>query len=315
MVMLLVFASQFVASSSLRSQQNTLTPPMSHHRPTPPTPGSLPTPLPPVLHEILAHVATVVEQSKAALPAKSLREAIAAAPPCRGFVRALHAAAPFAIIAEVKRQSPSAGLIRPAYAGPGFSPGAIARLYAAHGAAAISCLTEERFFGGKPEFLTLVRDSVPQPVLRKDFILDSHQLLVARALGADAALLMAECLPGDQLQELAGTALALDLDLLIEAHDAANLPRAWEVVRQCGDRALLGINNRDLTTMHVDLAHTARMVREHNIPPELVVAESGIKTHADLKALAQTGVRKALVGEHLMRHANPGEALARLLTD
>jgi indole-3-glycerol phosphate synthase len=287
---------------------------MSHHRPTPSLPGTLPPALPPVLADIIAHVRTVVDASKAALPVAALREAVAAAPPCRGFVRSLHAAAPFAIIAEVKRQSPSAGLIRPSYAGPGFSPGAIAQQYAAHGAAAISCLTEERFFGGAPDYLRLVRQSVPQPVLRKDFIFDSHQLLHARALGADAALLMAECLPDDSLQELAGIALALGLDVLIEAHDAHNIPRAWDVVRQCGDRALLGINNRDLSTMHVDLEHTARMVREYRIPPELVVAESGIRSHADLQTIAQSGVRKALVGEHLMRQASPGEALARLLT-
>jgi indole-3-glycerol phosphate synthase len=265
------------------------------------------------LQEIVAHTRTVVAQAKLLRPAPMLQERVAALPPARGFVASLLASPTFAIIAEVKRQSPSAGLIRESYAGESFSPAPSAQLYASHGARAISCLTEERFFGGKPEFLSIVRDAVPQPVLRKDFIIDEHQLLEARALGADAALLMAECLPDSQLQSLAEKALALGLDLLIEAHDAHNLPRAWHVVRLCRDRALLGINNRDLSTMSVDLQHTARMVQQFSIDPARVVAESGIRTTSDLHALSAIGVRKALVGEHLMRQPNPGEALARLL--
>jgi indole-3-glycerol phosphate synthase len=219
----------------------------------------------------------------------------------------------FGVIAEVKRQSPSAGLIRPAYAGDAFDPAVIAREYAISGAAAISCLTEERFFGGRLAYLSIIRESVSQPILRKDFIVSSYQVLQARAAGADAVLLMAECLPGDVLQELAGQALALGLDVLVEAHDDTNVPLAWEVVKACGERALLGINNRDLTTMQVDLGHTARMVHRFGLDARRVVAESGVREPADLAALASVGVRKVLVGEHLMRQASPGDALARLL--
>jgi indole-3-glycerol phosphate synthase len=210
----------------------------------------------------------------------------------------------FGVIAEVKRQSPSAGLIRPAYAGDAFDPAVIAREYAISGAAAISCLTEERFFGGRLAYLSIIRESVSQPILRKDFIVSSYQVLQARAAGADAVLLMAE---------LAGQALALGLDVLVEAHDDTNVPLAWEVVKACGERALLGINNRDLTTMQVDLGHTARMVHRFGLDAHRVVAESGVREPADLAALASVGVRKVLVGEHLMRQASPGDALARLL--
>lgn len=288
---------------------------MVHHRHTSPADGNLQpaSPLPAVLAEIVAHVATVVARDKALVSESQLREAAGDQPPTRGFVAALQARQGTGVIAEIKRQSPSAGLIRPEYAGSDFHPATYALQYANNGAAALSCLTEERYFGGHLSFVGAVRSRVLQPVLRKDFILSSYQVLQARTCGADAVLLMAECLPESLLQELTGQALALGLDVLVESHDEINVPRAWDVVKQCGGRALLGINNRNLATMQVDLGHTARMVQRFSLDPALVVAESGIRSRVDLAALADVGVRKVLVGEHLMRQASPGDALARLL--
>ncbi len=229
---------------------------------------------------------------------------------------------PVAIIAEIKRRSPSAGLIRPEYAGEGFQPERIAQLYANHGASAISCLTDEKFFGGHPSFIARVKAACPLPVLRKDFLIDPRQVWESRLLGADAVLLIAECLPGDELGALADEAAAAGLACLIEIHEEGNLERALGVVEaRAGspcDR-LLGINNRDLRTMRTDLGHTVRLVGQvvgrlgGRLDGSRVVSESGIRAPADLRALAAAGVGAALVGESLMREADPGAALARLL--
>jgi indole-3-glycerol phosphate synthase len=214
---------------------------------------------------------------------------------------ALRRAGEIALIAEVKRASPSAGVIR-----ADFDPVRIARVYEEHGAAAISVLTDVEYFQGSLRYLTDVRAAVGCPVLRKDFVLDRYQLLEARCGGADAVLLIAECLPGDRLARLQREATQLGLHTLVELHDADQLPR----VLDCG-AATVGINNRDLRTFVTRLEHTLELLPQ--IPPDrAVVSESGIKTHADLVRLRAAGTRAVLVGESLMRAADIGAALDAL---
>lgn len=222
-------------------------------------------------------------------------------PPTRDFTRALSHSRGIAVIAEVKKASPSAGVIR-----ADFDPVAIARIYQAHGAAAISVLTDVEFFQGSLAYLTAVRSAVSCPVLRKDFILDRYQLLEARVAGADAVLLIAECLPGPQLAHLQQQATALGLHTLIELHDADQLPRVLDA-----GGLVIGINNRDLRSFTTRIEHTIELLPR--IPPDrLVVSESGIATHADLLRLASTGAHAVLVGESLMRAPDIGAALDAL---
>jgi indole-3-glycerol phosphate synthase len=280
------------------------------------------------LAEIIEHKRLEVSAIMGDRPLADLRaeaEADASLPAPRDFFGAItspntRSPGPVAIIAEIKRRSPSAGLIRPDYAGEGFQPERIARLYANHGASAISCLTDEKFFGGKPAFIARVKAACDLPVLRKDFLIDPRQVWESRLLGADAVLLIAECLPGGALGELADEAAAAGLACLIEIHDEANLERALALVGgpsipgAAETRRLLGINNRDLATMTTDLAHTLRLAAR--IPPEarrMLVSESGIRRREDLDALAAAGATAALVGESLMRDPDPGAALAHLL--
>jgi indole-3-glycerol phosphate synthase len=205
------------------------------------------------------------------------------------------------VIAEVKKASPSAGVIR-----ADFDPVAIARAYEANGAACISVLTDEPFFQGKPEYLTAVKRAVAVPVLRKDFVLDRYQLLEARVWGADAALLIAEILPDDRLATLHREAAAVGLHVLTECHDAEQLPRVLDA-----GATIVGINNRNLKTFETRLDHTLSLLPR--IPAGVtVVSESGIRTPADLRTLAAAGVNAVLVGEHLMRAADVGAALAAL---
>ncbi|MEE2681497.1 MAG: indole-3-glycerol phosphate synthase TrpC [Planctomycetota bacterium] len=216
------------------------------------------------------------------------------------------------VIAEIKRMSPSAGLIR-----EDFEPVDIARRYHASGAKAISCLTDEPYFGGRLEYLPLLHAAVPLPILRKDFIIDRYQVVESRAHGADAILLIAECLDDATLVECHGHAGALGLSILIEVHSEENLKRVLDLVEIGPDRnTLLGINNRDLTRMETDLGQTARLLEASEasrVPRDWVVAESGIRTSEDLDALRACGVHTVLVGEHLMRQPDPGAALAELL--
>ncbi len=205
------------------------------------------------------------------------------------------------IIAEVKKASPSAGVIR-----PDFDPVAIAQTYETHGADAISVLTDQRFFQGNLAYLTAIREAIQLPVLRKEFILDRYQLLEARVAGADAVLLIAEILPDHRLQELYREAVGLGLHVLVELHDAIELPR----VIDCGTE-LIGINNRDLRTFQTTLNHTLNLLP--SVPSDRsVVSESGIRTHADLQQLQSAGVKAVLVGESLMRAPDIGLALDKL---
>lgn len=218
-----------------------------------------------------------------------------------------------AVIAEVKRHSPSAGLVRPEYEGDGFAPEFIAQRYHEGGAAAISCLTDERFFGGHLSYIRRIKNTVPLPVLRKDFIIDQWQVWEARAAGADAVLLIAECLPEGELIDMLILAQRLGMTTLLEVHDMESLLRVRHHVGfPHPSYALLGINNRDLRTMKVDLNHTLRLVDVVE-DRSVLVSESGIKEPSDLAKLRDAGVRIVLVGEHLMRADDPGAALAALL--
>jgi indole-3-glycerol phosphate synthase len=208
------------------------------------------------------------------------------------------------VIAECKRRSPSKGVLREPY-----DPVAIARGYAAAGAAAISVLTNERFFGGTLDHLRAVRDAVPVPVLRKDFVVDAYQLEEARAAGADAVLLIVAALEEARLRELHEAALSLGLEVLTEVHDEHEL----EVALGIG-AAIVGVNNRNLRTFVTDLATSERVARL--VPPgTILVAESGLKDGADLARLARSGIGAFLVGEAFMTAPEPGAALAAMLAE
>jgi indole-3-glycerol phosphate synthase len=208
------------------------------------------------------------------------------------------------VIAECKRRSPSRGILRADY-----DPAAIARAYAHNGAAAISVLTEPTFFDGTPGHLAAVRAAVELPLLRKDFIISEYQLLEARAAGADAVLLIAGALDGRTLQSLVIRAEDLGLDALVEIHDARELAAALDA-----GAALVGVNNRNLRTLQVDVDVSERLIAA--IPPPVVaVSESGLKTAEDLLRLRALGYRAFLVGERFMTERDPGAALGALLGD
>lgn len=265
------------------------------------------------MSDILARIVATKHQEIAAgrakLPEAELRRRAADAPQARGFFPALtRPAGELRVIAEVKRASPSAGLIR-----PDFDPVRIAKGYEAAGAAAISCLTDVSYFQGSLDYLAAIRAEVGIPVLRKDFIVDPWQVWEARAAGADAILLIAECLTEPVLLDLLILASELHMGVLLEVHDLESLLQVRDHLqfpRPSG--ILLGINNRNLRNMHTDLAHTLDLLGE--VPDHSVlVSESGIRTGADVQRLRRAGVHRILVGEHLMRQPDPGAALAELI--
>lgn len=268
-----------------------------------------------ILTDIIAHKRSEVEQSKARTSFAELEGLVAQAEPPRNFFAAVtHHPDAFhtSVIAEIKRRSPSAGLIRPGYE-TNFDPAAIARRYHANGAAAISCLTDDRFFGGSLAFIEQIKAAVPLPVLRKDFIIDPWQLWESRAAGADAVLLIAECLTIAELLDMLILSQQLGMTTLLEIHSMENLLRVRPHVSFPHPAYhLLGINNRDLATQTVDLQHTTRLVDLVD-DPSILVSESGIKTASDLANLRHAKVRIVLVGESLLRADDPGAALARLL--
>lgn len=229
----------------------------------------------------------------------------------RDFVAALRhpGRGTLALIAEVKKASPSAGLIR-----PDFEPARIAREYEAAGASCLSVLTDEKFFQGSLQYLKQVRGAVRLPLLRKDFIIDERQILEAVEWGADAILLIAAILSDAQLKRFQALAVQAGLAALVEVHDEAELDRALAAGAE-----LVGVNNRDLKTFKVDLATTERLAaRLRASPPAagrppLLVAESGILTRADVERLAKCGANAMLVGESLMRHADIGAKVRELL--
>ena len=258
--------------------------------------------MPTILDKIVAAKRTEIERAKSARPASDLRAQLADALPSRNFFAALAAPGPIKLIAEVKKASPSAGIIR-----ADFEPVAVALTYAAHGATCLSVLTDEQFFQGSLDYLRAIRAAVNLPILRKDFILDTHQLLEARVAGADAVLLIAECLDDCNLRKLFNEACELGLTPLVELYEPVNLSRVL-----AAGATLIGVNNRNLHTFEVDLAHTLRIKEE--VPEDCVlVGESGIKTRADVQRLEAAGVDAILVGESLMREPDIGAAVDRLL--
>ena len=255
-----------------------------------------------ILDKIVATKRHEVAHAKQHRPLASLQQQLEAAPPVRDFRAALEASGTIKLIAEVKKASPSAGVIR-----SDFDPVAIAGIYESHGASCLSVLTDETYFQGSLDYLQKVRNSVSIPVLRKDFIIDPYQLVEARLAGADAVLLIAECLSPDHLAQLHQQCAALGMTPLVELYDPNNLP----AVLQCGTQ-LIGVNNRNLHTFEVDLQHTIRLRQQ--IPTDrLLVGESGIRTRDDVLLLQQAGVDAILVGETLMRQQDIGRAVDELL--
>jgi indole-3-glycerol phosphate synthase len=255
-----------------------------------------------LLDKIVAAKRVEIAAAKEARPESELRELAAAAPPARDFFSALSAPGPIRLIAEVKKASPSRGLIR-----ADFQPVEIGLIYERHGASCLSVLTDAPYFQGSLDDLRRVRAAVRLPVLRKDFILDSYQLFEARAAGADAVLLIAECLDDCNLRKLHNEAVALGMTPLVELYDPQNLQRVFDA-----GATLIGINNRDLHSFNTDLDHTLRL--RDRVPDECVlVSESGIRTRADVERLAAAGVDAILVGETLMASADIGAAVDSLL--
>jgi indole-3-glycerol phosphate synthase len=257
------------------------------------------------LSHIIETTRAALEVRQSATPLSELKARIADAEPTRGFAAALKAS-PLkpAVIAEIKQASPSGGLLR-----PGLDPATVARSYARAGAACLSVLTEEAHFQGHLGRLAEVRGAVGLPLLQKDFLVDPYQVYEARAMGADAILLIAAILDDARLAELAGLAHALGLDALLEVHDETELERALLV-----STPMLGINNRNLATYVIDLGTTERLVgvmgdRRGN---RLLVGESGVRTADDVARLARGGAEAVLVGEALMRSDDLESAFAEL---
>jgi len=271
--------------------------------------------VPPTLDRIIERKRLEVAAGRAQVPLELMERKVIGLPPPRNFFAAVTRTAKdrTSVIAEIKRRSPSAGLMRPEYGGHDFSPEDIARKYHAAGAAAISCLTDREFFGGDLSFIERVKQAAPLPVLRKDFIIDPWQMYESRLAGADAVLLIAECLTESLLVDLLILAQQLRLTTLLEVHSTENLLRVRPYVGfPHRSYALLGINNRDLSEMKTDLNHTLRladMVEDRTT----LVSESGIRSPEDLARLRAVGVHIVLVGEHLMKQPDPGEALRTLL--
>jgi indole-3-glycerol phosphate synthase len=270
--------------------------------------------MPTILDQIVATKLVEIEAAKRAVPEDVLERRVLErrlggrmeeCPPTKDFTSGINVPGVISVIAEIKKASPSAGVIRAE-----FDPLAIARTYSTHGAAAISVLTDWHYFQGELNYIALLRDTLDKwlpPILRKDFILDRYQLLESRAAGADAVLLIAECLPGNSLGVLQRQATELGLHTLVELHDADQLPRVLDT--GC---PVIGINNRDLRTFNTRLEHTLELLPR--IPSDrVVVSESGIASHEDLVRLGKAGVKAVLVGESLMRAPDIGAALDGLL--
>jgi indole-3-glycerol phosphate synthase len=258
-----------------------------------------------ILRKILARKREELDAARAAVPLAQLEARARAAPPPRDFVAAIRAkisAGQPAVIAEIKKASPSKGVLR-----EDFEPAAIARSYQAGGAACLSVLTDRDFFQGAHEHLAQARSACALPVLRKDFITEPYQVYESRALGADCILLIAAALARQDMQGLEGVARALGMAVLVEVHDAGELDAALTLATP-----LLGINNRNLRSFDTRLQTTIDLLP--GVPKErIVVAESGILRSADVSLLRGSGVRAFLVGEALMRAADPGKALQELI--
>ncbi|MBT7293026.1 MAG: indole-3-glycerol phosphate synthase TrpC [Rhodospirillaceae bacterium] len=259
-----------------------------------------------ILAKICADKRIHIAARKEKISLAELEDVVTEAPSPRGFAAALSRAASdggLALIAELKKSSPSKGLIRAE-----FHPPTLAKAYQAGGAACLSVLTDKPYFDGEDGFLVQARGAVDLPVLRKDFMLDPYQVVEARTLGADCILLIMAALSGDQAGELKTIAEALGMDVLVEIHDAPELARAVDI-----GATLIGINNRNLKTLAVDLATTERLLPDVPAGSD-VVCESGLNSHADLIRMSKAGARRFLVGESLMRQADVTAATRTLLS-
>ena len=261
------------------------------------------------MSDMLAKICNIkradVARCKEAVPQAELERTVGKAAPTRGFIKAIEqtiASGRFALIAEIKKASPSKGLIR-----ADFDPPALAQAYQTGGATCLSILTEEPHFQGSDAFLRQARATTSLPCLRKDFMLDPYQVIEARVIGADCVLLIMAALTDDEAKSLASLAKSLDMDVLVEVHDRPELDRALRL-----DCQLIGINNRNLKTLEVDLATTEMLACD--VPADrLLVAESGLHRHSDLLRMAKVGAHCFLVGESLMREADLTSATRRLL--
>ncbi|MGD0960631.1 MAG: indole-3-glycerol phosphate synthase TrpC [Methylomonas sp.] len=259
---------------------------------------------PDILKNILAKKMEEVARRKLNTPVTALRDFIDSVSAPRGFYQSLlskAAAGKPAVIAEIKKASPSQGVIR-----ENFQPVEIALDYAMHGASCLSVLTDKEFFQGSEANLQMVREKCPLPVIRKDFIIDPYQIYESRALGADCVLLIAAALTDDSMQELAGLAAELRMDVLVEVHDAAETQRALKL-----DTKLIGVNNRNLHNFEVSL--TTTLALKKLIPDDrLIVTESGIHSQDDVKLMMDNGIFTFLVGEAFMRAERPGLKMREL---
>jgi indole-3-glycerol phosphate synthase len=267
--------------------------------------------MPTILDTIIQTKREEIAARSAARPIEQLRALAAEMPRPRNFFSAVtrQPTKPLNLIAEIKKASPSAGVIR-----ADFDPVKISQAYLAAGADALSVLTDEKYFQGHLDYIKRVRDAVPLPVLRKDFIVDAYQVYESRVAGADAILLIAECLDTSELIDLQILATELNMTCLIEVHDMENLIRVRDRVVGFPHRSysLIGINNRDLRTMKVDLGTTLRLA-ELVENRDVLVSESGIHSRFDIDKLVEAGVRAILVGESLMRSEDIGAKVRELL--
>ena len=262
--------------------------------------------VPTILQRILRRKAEEVAAGKLVTSMAELSAQVKDCPAPRGFESGIRQALQTgpAVIAEVKKASPSAGVIR-----EDFQPDQIARSYASAGAACLSVLTDKDFFQGDNQYLQQARNACALPVLRKDFMIDPWQILESRVLGADCILLIAAALEQSELEGLLGLAKEIGLDVLVEVHDETEMERALRL-----DHRLIGVNNRNLNTFETSLATSERLINMVT-SDHLLVTESGIRTQGDVKLMQSAGINTFLVGEAFMREADPGVALRRMFFD